>query len=81
MTDFINGSYKTIIKNSKIYSEPFNTFEVFESINKELYIVYLNNKNSIVSCNLTKDIKEEIYKIVDESINISLRYAYDKLGI
>ena len=78
-TSLIIDSQKTIIKDSKIYSEPFNTFEVFESINKELYIVYLNNKNSIVSCNLTKDIKEEIYKIVDESINISLRYAYDKI--
>ena len=78
-TSLIIDSQKTIIKDSKIYSEPFNIFEVFESINKELYIVYLNNENSIVSYNLTKDIKEEIYKIVDESINISLRYGYDSI--
>lgn len=74
------GILKTsLINDSKTYSEPYNTFEVIKSINKDLLLIYLNKENSMISYNLAKKTKEEIDKIDDDSINISLRYSYDKI--
>ena len=70
-------SRQPIINDVTIQSEPYNIFEVIESNNEQLCILYVNNKNSIIAFNLTKQTKEEVEKISDESIDISLRYYCD----
>ena len=55
-----------------------NTFCVFNSINKILYLIYSNNKNSIISYNIVDNIKmKEIQKAHDKKI-INFKHFLDK---
>lgn len=78
-TNFFSFPYKSllsrklIIDDVKIQSEPYNIFEVIESNDEQLSILYVNNKNSIISFNLTKQTKEEVKKSSNDWI-VSLGY-------
>ena len=81
-TNFFSFPYKSllskkfIIDDVKIQSEPYNIFEVIELNDEQLSILYVNNKNSIISFNLAKQTKEEVHKSSDNWIIISLGYYY-----
>ena len=71
--------FKNIISDSKIFSFIENSFIVFESIHNLLCLIYTNQKNSIISYDLAKNIKiNEIKNAHKKSIS-NYRYCLDKI--
>ena len=71
--------FKNIISNAKIFGFIENSFIVFESIHKLLCLIYTNQKNSIISYDLAKNIKiNEIKNAHKKSIS-NYRYCFDKI--
>ena len=55
-----------------------NTFCVFNSINNILYLIYSNNKNSIISYNIVDNIKMKEVQNAHDKIIINFRHCLDE---
>ena len=69
---------KDLIKDSYVDYNLDNTFCIFKSINNILYLIYSNEKNSIISYNLVDDKKINEINNAHQTYITNFRYYYDE---
>ena len=77
-TNYINKNMKILVQDSFARLWLDNSFCVFNSINNILFLIYANEKNSIISYNLIDEKKLNEIKCAHSSSITNFRHFYDK---